>query len=136
VIGKFLRIWADRHKTMVEYSQQTFSSPSTTDNGGVAGASINLSKRLIAVTKSKNVHHIESGLEMIALAMVISAEVRNIDSFQICLFFTLLQNNGIFPELAADVKTVLRRFAFTLHFCPLIKSLKNLVRSYGTLAAR
>jgi len=84
-----LKTWADRHRTMVEYSQQTFPTPSTTDNGGVAGAAINLSKRLIAVTKSKNVHHIESGLEMIALAMVISAEVRNIGSFQDMSFFLL-----------------------------------------------
>lgn len=40
-----------------------------------ADIAFNLSRRLITVNKFKNILYIESGLEMVALAMAISSEV-------------------------------------------------------------
>jgi len=81
VIGKFLKTWRLREEARAEYSH-TATTPLTLDGGDVAGVALTLSKRLIAVVKVKDVLHIEAGLDMIALVMAISTEVRNIDSFQ------------------------------------------------------
>jgi len=62
--------------------------------------------------KVKNILSIETGLEMIALAMAISSEV-GIVVLLSCLkdseFISLPKNCGVFPEMACDVKNVLQR---------------------------
>lgn len=83
-----MKTWRVRKEARAEYSH-TATTPSTVDGGGVAGVALTLSKRLIAVVKVKDVLHIETGLEMIALVMAISSEVRNIDSFQGLSFSSL-----------------------------------------------
>ena len=57
---------------MVQYAKESSSPCQVKDRAGVALA---ISSRLINVVKGRNIHNIEAGLEMIALAMVISSEV-------------------------------------------------------------
>jgi hypothetical protein len=78
LLGRFLRTWAARETTKTEYFQ-TNLIPSTIDGQRNASVTLTLSKRLIAVSKIKDVLHIEAGLEMIALAMAISSEVCAVD---------------------------------------------------------
>jgi hypothetical protein len=113
LIGRFLKTWVDREKKLANYN----TIPPTTSSAGPrdpAGIALSLSRRLIAVVKVKNILNIESGLEMIALAMAISAEVAKLEF----LFFhqadrsfpiSVLKNNGVFPELESEVKIVLQR---------------------------
>jgi hypothetical protein len=75
LLGKFLRTWGDREKRLAQYSTSN-PSPSFVDGQDPAGVALALSKRLIAVVKVKKILNIETGLEMIALAMAISSEVR------------------------------------------------------------
>jgi len=82
VIGKFLKTWGDREKTRAQYVKIT-SVPSSFEGQNTVDIALTLSKRLIAVVKSKNILHIEAGLDMIALAMAISSEVCDIDPFNI-----------------------------------------------------
>lgn len=86
VVVKFLRTWADRDKTMLDYSH---SSSGSTSLDGQAKIALSLSRRLNHVLKVKKLLAIESGLEMIALAMIISSEVRNINVFESLLFIFL-----------------------------------------------
>lgn len=76
LLGRFIRTWGDHEKTRAQFSQRDPTS-STLDAGDATEIALSLSRRLIAVSKVKSILHIESGLEMVALAMVISAEVRN-----------------------------------------------------------
>jgi hypothetical protein len=76
VLGKFLRTWGDREASRSYYSQTGLNS-STTDLGNTAEVALNLSRRLIAVVKVRNAVNIEAGLEMLALAIAISTEVRD-----------------------------------------------------------
>lgn len=73
VLGKFLRIWGDREASRLNYTR-TAQTSSTMELGNTAEVALNLSKRLIAVVKVRNVLNIEAGLEMIALAIAISTE--------------------------------------------------------------
>jgi hypothetical protein len=50
-------------------------TPSSVVGRNNADIAFNLSRRLITVNKFKNILYIESGLEMVALAMAISSEV-------------------------------------------------------------
>ena len=59
---------------MAEYNNKAHT-PSTDEGQDAAGIALSLSRRLIAVVKVKNILNIETGLEMIALAMAISSEV-------------------------------------------------------------
>lgn len=116
MIGKFLKTWDARERTKAEYFK-TDPIPTTVDGQNNAKVAFTLSKRLIAVAKIKDVLHIEAGLEMIALAMAISSEVRVFQSSKMILISLVIhKNGGVFPESVAEVKDVLRRFEFTSYF--------------------
>jgi hypothetical protein len=71
---KFLKIWGDREKTRAKYIS---NGPTTSsDWKDPAGVALSLSRRLITIDKAKKVLNIEAGLELIALGMAISSEVR------------------------------------------------------------
>jgi len=82
----------------------------SSDGKDLAGVALTLSKRLITVAKGKNILNIEAGLEMIALGMTICSEVCNDGFFENIVLIYLPKNKGVFPELAAEVKFVLKRF--------------------------
>jgi hypothetical protein len=87
VLEKFVKTWGDRERTRAQYNCNAPSSSS--DGKDLAGVALDLSRRLITVVKAKNIHNIEAGLEMIALAMAICSEVcddRSIPKHQIHLF--------------------------------------------------
>lgn len=113
VLRKFLRTWADREKTRSQYSTTT-TTQSSIPAKGPTEVTLSISRRLIALAKVKNILNIEAGLDMIALAMAISSEVRWIETHKKTLlsFIYIYQNDGVFPEMAIDVKNVLRRFEF------------------------
>jgi hypothetical protein len=74
VLVKFLKSWGDREKTRAQYIN---NGPTTSsDWKDPAGVALSLSRRLITVDKAKKVLNIEAGLELIALGMAISSEVR------------------------------------------------------------
>jgi hypothetical protein len=74
LLGKFLRTWEEREKKIAQYS--IIAPPSSSVDGQEpADVALALSKRLIAAVKVKNILNIETGLEMIALAIAISSEV-------------------------------------------------------------
>jgi hypothetical protein len=75
LLKKFLKTWGEREKKLAQYST-TNAPPSSIDGQDPADVALALSRRLIDVVKVKNILNIESGLEMIALAMAISSEVR------------------------------------------------------------
>jgi type IV secretory pathway ATPase VirB11/archaellum biosynthesis ATPase len=77
VLKKFLKTWGERDKTRSEYSQTSIAKVSVV-GPDPAGVTMLLSRRLMAVMKAKKIIHIEAGLEMIALALAICSEVRNI----------------------------------------------------------
>jgi hypothetical protein len=108
VLGKILKTWGEREESRTHYAHTGLTS-SVMELGNTAEVALNLSKRLIAVVKVRNMINIETGLEMLALAIAISTEVRNTVVFYICssIFFT--QNNGMFPEMVSDLKDVLSR---------------------------
>jgi hypothetical protein len=106
-LEKFMKSWGQREKTRTQLS--TNAAPSS-DGKDPAGVALTLSKRLITVVKAKSVLNVEAGLEMIALAMVISSEVCHGGFFQNTALIYLSKNKGVFPELPTEVKHVLRRF--------------------------
>lgn len=74
MLERFLKTWEEREKSRAQYSSEARNSSfDGKDPGAVALA---LSRRLITVVKAKNILNIEAGMEMIALAMAISSEVR------------------------------------------------------------
>lgn len=78
---------------------------------------LSLSRRLISVFNVKKILNIEAGLEMIALGMTICSEVAVFYTHLKCSDkFSLYKNNGVFPEMAADVPNVLRRLKFSSFF--------------------
>jgi hypothetical protein len=80
VLEKFLKIWGEREKTIGQYLSQ--GSSSSSDWKDPAGVALTISKRLINVVKAQKILNIEAGMEMIALAMAISSEVRYAGFFQ------------------------------------------------------
>ena len=82
-----MKTWGNRENTRTKYSQIAVASSS--DGQDAAGIALTLSRRLITVVNVKNIHHIEAGLEMIALAMAISSEVRVVNLFKILWFIFL-----------------------------------------------
>jgi hypothetical protein len=74
VVGKFLRAWVDRGRATQQCLKTTLI-PMAGEVQDPAGIALSLSRRLIAVVKLRNILNIEAGLEMIALAMMISSEV-------------------------------------------------------------
>lgn len=133
-MDKFLKTWGERTKTRAQYSVDATSSSRGKDRAGVALA---ISRGLISADKGKNIINIESGLGMIALAVIISSEVG--DGYLLFVVKTKLiylpKNGGVFPEMATDVKSVLRRFlTYLLFFILLLNVMKNLVRSNGPAA--
>jgi hypothetical protein len=88
VLGRFLRTWGDCEKTKAKYSSAS-SIPLSADGRNSADISLSLSRRLIDVVKFKNILNIEAGMEMIALGMVISSEVRIKDISVITLIYFL-----------------------------------------------
>lgn len=75
VLEKFLKTWGDREKTKVQYFGNGLTDSS--DWKDPASITLTLSRFLITVVGAKNVLNIEAGLEMIALGMAISSEVRS-----------------------------------------------------------
>jgi hypothetical protein len=82
IIGKFLRTWGEREKTISQYSN-VFPSSTSAAVQNTADVALSLSRRLIDGVKFKSIAQIESGLELIALAMTISAEVRERAGFKV-----------------------------------------------------
>ena len=109
MLDRFLKTWAERENTMTQYSSEVTHLSS--DSKDTAGVVLSLSRRLITVVKARNIVNIEAGLEMVALAMAISSEVCGYGLLKIILI-SLPKNNGVFPELAVDVKNVLTRFLY------------------------
>lgn len=111
LLKKFLKTWGEREKKMAQYST-TNATPCSIDGRDPADVALALSRRLIDVVKVKNILNIETGLEMIALAMAISSEVRILQILSHLKdsdLFSLCKNNGVFPEMAFDVRSVLKR---------------------------
>jgi hypothetical protein len=81
LLAKFLKTWGDRDKIRAQYSSSS-ALPSDGDLREPAVIALNLSRRLMDVVKVRNILHIEAGMEMIALAMLISSEVRKIDLYE------------------------------------------------------
>ena len=113
-----MKSWRQCEKTRTQVSSTLLSStsPSSSDGKDPAGVALTLSKRLITIVKAKSVLNIEAGLEMIALAMVISSEVCNDGFFQNTGLIYLPKNKGVFPEMSVEVKNVLTRFESTSYF--------------------
>jgi hypothetical protein len=57
---------------------------------------LGISRRLIDVVKVRNIVHIEAGMQMMALALSISSEVCNVDSFKVMNFYLFLRTAGCF----------------------------------------
>lgn len=113
MLEKFLKTWGERGLTRAQYSiEATHPPPYGKDP---ADATLALSRRLITVVKAKNILSIEAGMEMIALAMAISSEVCDDSIVFTTELISLWKNNGVFPEQATDVKSVLRRFEQNPH---------------------
>lgn len=86
------------------------STPLSANARDAAKVALGLSRRLNDFIKMKNILNIEAGIEMIALAMMISSEVRDVDGLNPTDMLSLLKNGGVFPETYGDVDEVLRRF--------------------------
>lgn len=109
MLEKFLKTWGEREKTRSQYS--TEATDISSGGKDPADAALALSRRLITVIKAKNIINIEAGMEMIALGMAISSEVRD-DNILFCnRIMFISKNNGVFPEKATDVKSILGRSA-------------------------
>ena len=115
MLERFLKTWGEREKTRAQYSSE--ATQLSSDGSDTAGIALALSRRLITVEKTKNIVQIEAGMEMIALAIAISSEVCDVAIFEKKNELTfLLKNNGMFPEMPSDVKSILRRFEHTSWF--------------------
>jgi len=75
VLERFLKTWGEREKTRAQYSTET-AHLSSYNEKDPAGVTLALSRRLITVFKARNILNIEAGMDMVALAMAISSEVR------------------------------------------------------------
>jgi hypothetical protein len=73
-VGKFLRTWGEREKQRALFYHSS-GTPSNVNAGEPALVALNLSRGLMNGTKVKSILHIEAGIEMLALAMLISSEV-------------------------------------------------------------
>jgi len=94
-LGTFLKTWRDSQTTRAQYSE-TVPTPSPVngqDNGDIV---LGISRRLIDVVKVRNIVHIEAGMQMMALALSISSEVCNVDSFKVMNFYLFLRTAGCF----------------------------------------
>lgn len=80
-MGKFLKTFRDRDKIRADYSISS-ATPSSVDSRKPAAIALSLSRRLMGLFKVKSLLHIEAGIEMIALAMLISSEVRGFVIFK------------------------------------------------------
>jgi len=65
-----------RRRIRAQYDE-TASTSQASDSQQPADIALKLSRRLISVMKVKSIVNIEAGLEMIALAMSISSQVRD-----------------------------------------------------------
>jgi hypothetical protein len=75
ILQKFLKTWGDRDDSKSQYAltlQGTTSKKGPEDTADVA---LTISRRLMAITKVKEILSIEEALEMMALAVTISSEV-------------------------------------------------------------
>ena len=68
--------------------------PTNVDAGEPAIVALDLSRRLMNVNKVKSILHIEAGIEMIALAMLISSEVCMMTYSNFSYFFSLSVRMG------------------------------------------
>jgi len=76
-LKKFLNTWQDHQSTRAQSLERnpTVSSINTEDRADVM---LQISRRLVDVSKLKNLLCIEAGLEMVALAMAILAQACNV----------------------------------------------------------
>lgn len=74
LLGRFLRSWGEWEKTRAQFSQKASILPSM-DGQDPASVALNVSRRLIAIFKVKNILNIKAALEMMALAIAICSEV-------------------------------------------------------------
>jgi hypothetical protein len=109
-----MKTWRDRESTRAHYSQKG-ANPLSVDGQDPAGIALTVSKRLIAIFKSKRLLNIEAGLEMMALGLIICSMVCNFDIYlDHLVLFCRHKNGGRLPESPGDVKNVLSRFEFFL----------------------
>jgi hypothetical protein len=107
-----LKTWRDREATRAQYFKKGTSSPSV-DGQDPAGVALTMSKRLIAIFKTKKVLNIEAGFEMMAVGVIICSMVSNFAMYSNDLvLFCCYKNGGRFPEAVGDLKTLLSRFGF------------------------
>lgn len=124
-----MKIWKDREATRAQYFKKGTTS-SSVDGQDPAGVSLTMSKRLIALLKSKRVLNIEAGFEMMALGIIICSTVSN---FAICSNGFVLscsyKNGGRFPEAVGDLKILLSRFVF--HFNTMFSRIPKYYQGFG-----
>lgn len=110
-----MKTWGDRETTRAQYSQKGPTSPSV-DGRDPVDVALNVSKRLISVFKRKKALNIESGLEMMALGVIICSIVSNFGMYLNHFVSSRLhKNGGGFPESAGGAKDLFRRFGFLYH---------------------
>lgn len=109
---KFLKTWGGRQRNRTLYSEIT-DTPSSANQLDSVGVALHLSKRLVASAKLRSILNIETGLEMVALAVIICSEVGDIYILlTIFIRIAMSKNNGVFPEAAVEVKNILERLGF------------------------
>jgi hypothetical protein len=94
-LGTFLKTWRDSQTTRAQYSE-TVPTPSSVNGQDHADIVLGISRRLMHVVKVRNIVHIEAGMQMMALALSISSEVCNVDSFKVMNFYLFLRTTGCF----------------------------------------
>lgn len=75
IVRKFLKTWADRDQSRLQYSLTGQQSASDNGQEDAAGVALTLSRRVIAIVKVKKILNIEAGLEIMALGLTMISEV-------------------------------------------------------------
>jgi hypothetical protein len=88
-----MKTWRDSQKTRARWAE-TAPASSSVHGPDHADILLSISRRLINAVKVKNILQIEAGMEMMALALSISSEVRNIDLSMAIGFISLPEQWG------------------------------------------
>jgi hypothetical protein len=117
LVGKFLRTWGEREKQKAQFSSISSATPSNIKKEQSSLVALNLSRRLTNGTKVKSILHIEAGIEMLALGLLISSEVYFNDFFFVPLIYLFfIKNDGMFPETAGNVPAVVNKFVSVYYY--------------------
>ena len=81
LVGKFLRTWGEREKQRAKFYQSSITMLNINIEEP-AHVALNLSWRPKTGARVKSILHIKAGIEMLALAMLISSEVHYHDIFE------------------------------------------------------